>query len=105
MIVVVGRVSTDADKREELVRIGQAVAQASRGEEGCISYRVYEDTEEPCDFVFVEEWTSQDALQQHFATRHIAEFMRAIMGAITAPPDVKFHDIASSTDLSDVRVG
>jgi quinol monooxygenase YgiN len=30
MIVVVGRVRTDADKRAELVRIGQAVAAASQ---------------------------------------------------------------------------
>ena len=105
MIVVVGRVSTDAGKREELVRIGQAVAVASREEPGCISYRVYEDCERPGDFVFVEEWESQAALQEHFRTQHIAEFMRAISGAIVGPPDVKFHDIASSTDLSEVTAG
>ena len=30
MIVVVGRVRTDAERREELVRLGQTVAAASR---------------------------------------------------------------------------
>ena len=78
MIVVVGRVQTNADKREDLIRIGQAVAQASRAEAGCISYRVYEDTEVENDFVFVEEWEDSQALKRHFATSHIAEFMRAI---------------------------
>jgi quinol monooxygenase YgiN len=102
MIVVVGRVSSDAQKRDELVRIGQAVASASRAEAGCISYRLYEDTETPGDFVFVEEWESMDALQTHFATPHIAEFMGAIRNAITAPPDVKFHEIARSIDLAEV---
>ena len=53
MIVVVGRVRTDADKREQLVGIGQAVALASRAEAGCISYRLYEDSEIENDFVFV----------------------------------------------------
>jgi quinol monooxygenase YgiN len=105
MIVVVGRVSTDADKRDELLRIGQAVARASREEPGCISYRVYEDSERPNDFVFVEEWESRSALQEHFRTPHIAEFMGAIYAAITGPPDVKFHDIASSMDLSEVSAG
>lgn len=105
MIVVVGRVQTNAGKRAELVRIGQAVAAASRLEAGCISYRLYEDTESENEFVFVEEWESDDALRRHFATSHVAVFMRAIPAAIVAPPDVKFHSIASSMDLADVTTG
>jgi quinol monooxygenase YgiN len=105
MIVVVGRVRTDADKREQLVQIGQAVAAASREEAGCISYRMYEDSEIKNDFVFIEEWESEEALREHFATRHIAQFMKAIPATIVAPPDVKFHTIASSMDLADVSAG
>jgi quinol monooxygenase YgiN len=105
MIVVVGRVRTEADRRGELVRIGQAVAQASRAEAGCISYRLYEDTETENDFVFVEEWESTEALQLHFATAHVREFMQAIPATLVAPPDVKFHTIASSMDLADVSSG
>ena len=102
MVVVVGRVQTDAGKRDALVRIGQAVAKASRVETGCISYRVYEDTELPHEFVFVEEWESEEALQRHFATSHVREFMQAIPGAIVVPPDVKFHTVASTKDLAEV---
>ena len=102
MIVVVGRVRTDADKRSELVRIGQQVAAASRAEPGCISYRLYEDTEAENNFVFVEEWESDEALKRHFATPHIAEFMRSIPATLVVPPDVKFHTIASTRDLADV---
>jgi quinol monooxygenase YgiN len=105
MIVVVGRVRTDTDKREALVRIGQAVAGASRAETGCISYGLYEDTENENEFVFVEEWESTEALKRHFATAHIAEFLQAISATIVAPPDVKFHTIASSMDLAEVTAG
>jgi quinol monooxygenase YgiN len=105
MIVVVGRVRTDPDKREALVRIGQAVAAASRAESGCISYRLYEDTEIENEFVFVEEWDSSESLQTHFATSHVQDFMQAIPATIVAPPDVKFHTIASSMDLADVSGG
>jgi quinol monooxygenase YgiN len=105
MIVVVGRVQTDADGRAELVRIGQTVAATSRQEPGCINYRVYQDTENENDFVFVEEWESDEALQQHFATSHVAEFLQAIQATLVAPPDVKFHTIASSMDLADVTAG
>ncbi len=69
MIVVVGRVRTDAQRRARLIEIGQRVAQASRAEPGCISYRLHEDTEVENDFVFVEEWQDDDALQATSARR------------------------------------
>ncbi|HTY97723.1 MAG TPA: putative quinol monooxygenase [Solirubrobacteraceae bacterium] len=105
MIVVVGRVCTDAEKRAQMLEVAHKVATASREEEGCVDYRVFEDTEQPNNFVFVEEWKDEDALQQHFATPHIAEFMQAVMGTIVAPPDVRFHEIASTRDLSQVGAG
>jgi quinol monooxygenase YgiN len=105
MIVVIGRVVTDATRRRDLVRIGQAVARASRTEEGCLSYRVYQDTEAENEFVFAEEWESQEALTRHFGTPHIARFMKAIPATVVAPPDVRFHTIASSVDLADLNVG
>jgi quinol monooxygenase YgiN len=105
MIVVVGRVCTDADKREELMRVARAVAAASRTEAGCIGYRVYEDVDVPNDFVFVEEWENDAALRAHFGTAHISEFMQAIPATITSAPDVKFHTISSSLDLSEVQAG
>jgi len=105
MIVVVGRVQTDATKREALVRLGEAVAAASRRETGCINYRLYEETERENHFLFVEEWESQAALEQHFATSHVQQFMREIPATLVAPPDVKFHTIASTRDLADVGSG
>ena len=101
MIVVVGRVRTDGEKRAELIRVAQAVARASRDDEGCISYRFYEDTEVANDFVFIEEWESDDALRKHFATPHIAEFMQAVPATIVDAPDVSFHTIESTRKLAN----
>jgi hypothetical protein len=35
----------------------------------------------------------------------VRKFMQAIPSAIIAPPDVKFHTIASSMDLAEVSTG
>ncbi len=105
MIVVVGRVASDSERREDLIRVAQAVARASRQEEGCISYRIYQDTETENSFVFVEEWADEEALQRHFHTPHIAEFMRALPATLAGVPEVKFHTVASTKDLSDVSAG
>jgi len=61
MIVVVGRVGTDAERRADLIRVGQTVARASREEIGCINYGLYQDTENENEFVLVEEWESEAA--------------------------------------------
>jgi quinol monooxygenase YgiN len=105
MIVVIGRAVTDASRRAELIQVGQAVAAASRAEEGCIGYRMYEDTEIENEFVFVEEWDSQEALDTHFRTQHVAQFMAAVPATLAAPPDVKFHTIAGTVDLADINAG
>jgi quinol monooxygenase YgiN len=102
MIVVVGRVESDAERRDALIAAGQKVAGSSRQEPGCISYRLYEDTEQPNAFVFIEEWADDEALQDHFRTPHIAEFMSAMPATLTAPPDVRFHTIERTRDLSNV---
>lgn len=102
MIVVVGRVRTSPDKVEELTRIGQEVAQASREEEGCLGYRFYADTEDPEAYLFVEEWESMEALQRHFTTPHVAALMQSMPGVIVGTPDVQFHEVARSIGLADI---
>jgi quinol monooxygenase YgiN len=102
MIVVIGRVKTDAERRDRLIAVGQRVARASREEPGCTSYRLYEDSERLNEFVFIEVWESEQALQRHFATEHIAQFMQAVPETLVEAPDVQFHTVAGSRDLTDV---
>lgn len=102
MIVVVARVRTDAERRDALLRVTLPSVAASRNDPGCIGYRLYEDLETPNDFVIIEEWESQEALLAHFATPHIATFMREMPPLLTAPPDVQFHTVASTATLADV---
>ena len=58
----------------ELAAAGLAqLAQATRDEEGCISYVLYESAAAPGTFVTVEEWRSQDDLDAHLASPHVAQ--------------------------------
>lgn len=102
MIVVIGRVRTDAEHRAELVRIGQEVAARSRGEEGCLAYRLLVDTEDEHAFTMVEEWADATALARHFRQPHLIGFMRSLSALLTAEPDVRFHTVESTADLSNV---
>jgi quinol monooxygenase YgiN len=52
------------------------VIPATRAEEGCEEYGVYEDTQQPGRYVFVERWRDKAALDRHIATAHMAAWMQ-----------------------------
>lgn len=54
------------------------LAEATRGEEGCLSYHLYESAAAPGTFITVEEWRDQDDLDAHMQSAHVGA---AIAGA------------------------
>jgi quinol monooxygenase YgiN len=76
---------------------------ASRGDEGCIGYRFYEDLEQPERYVILEEWRDDEALQIHFAQPHTAKFMGALAPMLVEPADALFHTTASTRVLDPAK--
>lgn len=48
------------------------LAAATRQEEGCLAYDLFESGSAPGTFLTVERWTGQAALEAHLATPHVA---------------------------------
>ncbi len=99
MIVVTGRVRIPPEQRAEFAAIATEMCAASRADDGCIGYRVYEDLEQPNRYVFVEEWRDDVALQSHFAQPQTARFMGALVPMLAEPADALFHTVASTRRL------
>lgn len=64
---------------------------ATRQEEGCLAYDLYESAGAPGVFVTVEEWTDQAALDAHMRTPHIAAALGAAEGALAG--DIAIHPL------------
>jgi len=47
-------------------------------EEGCITYQLHRDSENPRRFVFTEEWASRELLDRHLAAPHIQKLFAAL---------------------------
>ena len=52
--------------------------QASRKEEGCLSYQLYEAVTDENNFVMVETWGNQQAIELHNATSHLQNFAKKV---------------------------
>jgi quinol monooxygenase YgiN len=78
MLVVAGTLSLDPAKRELAIAAMRELMVETRKEPGCISYSFLADLENPGDFRVFEEWKSQQDLDAHIKTPHMARFQKAV---------------------------
>lgn len=74
MIIVEAKCKAKPGKRDAFIEAAQPCIAATRKEEGCRAYRLYASTENDVDLLYFEIWTSREALADHIASKHMAEF-------------------------------
>lgn len=93
MIIVTARVTLKPGERETFLSAVSEITPPSRAEPGCISYHCYADPFSEHDFLFVEEWESQEALDAHFETAHFIAFSKILGGCTVGSPIVKVYHV------------
>ncbi len=68
-----------------------ALAEATRAEEGCLAYELFESASAPGTFVTLERWTDQAALDSHMTMPHVAAAFAAADGALSG--EVAIHPL------------
>lgn len=84
---VILRLAAKPDKVEELKGILIGLVAPTRKEAGCLSYEIFQNRADPCDFTFVEEWASEAALDAHWATPHVQDALARGVPLLAAQPD------------------
>ena len=77
IVIVAGTVSVEPANRGAAQAAIRAMVAATRREPGCVSYDFSADFDDPARFHVREVWADEAALDAHFATPHVADFMRA----------------------------
>ncbi|WP_118779430.1 putative quinol monooxygenase [Neisseria lactamica] len=83
-IQIVALVTVKPEYTETLKPLFQSLVKASRAEEGNISYDLHQEIGKPNRFVFVENWKSQAAIDEHNASGHFQNFVKSIEGKTEA---------------------
>jgi quinol monooxygenase YgiN len=97
MILVIGRVRCEAERREDLIALMERMQEESRREEGCLRYGFFSAVEDPLSLVAVEEWADREALDRHFAQPHLQEFARGLGEVVSERPEVAIHEVAATS--------
>ncbi|MBE7189536.1 putative quinol monooxygenase [Jatrophihabitans endophyticus] len=74
---------------EDVVReaLSELVA-PTREEEGCLSYSLYQSSDDSTVFVTVESWRAAEDLEGHMKSAHIAATFAKAGDALAAPPAI-----------------
>ena len=92
-IRVVALVNVRPEKLQEAFEAFDPLVASTRNEEGCITYELLQNVEDPHDLTFVEEWSSAEALQAHFETEHFLAVAARADELLTAPPDIRRYTV------------
>jgi quinol monooxygenase YgiN len=78
MILVTGTIDIDPDQRDAFVELLKPLMATTRAEAGCDHYSFAGDVEDPGRFYIAERWETEEAMQAHSASEHLATFMGAV---------------------------
>ena len=75
MIKVVAKNYVQEDKMDEVMELNKELVEATRKEEGCISYAVYQDEKDATILTMIEEWENRDVLKKHMHSEHFTRIV------------------------------
>jgi quinol monooxygenase YgiN len=93
-LILVAEVHGLAGRAGELRELLDALADGSRAEPDCASFRVLA-AQDIGEFVLISVWT-RDALGSHYATPHYRRYRAAVTPLLARPSDVTIHHISST---------
>ncbi len=92
--MILAKVFIKPGSEADFITAAQVMITNSNKEEGCTSYTLYQDPYEKTDFIFVERYKNQAAIDAHFATPYFKEFGTTIGNMTSKPTEIKIIDIA-----------
>ena len=98
MIIVHGTFPVKAELRKDALELMRQMAVASRAEDGCISYEFYVGLTDPNMLLLFQEWESVDALQGHFETEHMEEFLKVLPDVLNGEVATRRYEVKVSDD-------
>jgi len=78
---------------DKVLAILSDVVEPTRGESGCISYELLQNRADRTDFTFVEEWTTDAAIDTHLAAKHIRDGLTMLSGLLSDEPDIRRYNL------------
>ncbi len=90
---VVARIQARPETVDEVRELLLALIKPTRQEQGCVTYELLQNHDDPCDFTFVEEWACDADLAAHAASDHLRAIGARLAPVVAAAPDIRRYEL------------
>lgn len=95
MITATLRINASEAKKAEIIRLLRSLIEPTRVETGCLGCRLYQEVNDGNALSWVEEWKTQQNLEQHLKSAQYAKILAALEMS-DAQPEVRFDTVAET---------
>lgn len=75
MIKIIARSIIKENHLSDALHLYQFLVKETVKEQGCISYELFQELDNPNNLTLIEEWEDEDALQRHTQTPHFVDLV------------------------------
>lgn len=93
MIKVVATFLFHPENVDRATALCKELIDETRKEQGCVQYELAQSGETPAEFVILETWETQAALDVHSASAHFTRLVPVLAGLCVQPPAVKSYTL------------
>ncbi|RUS46252.1 putative quinol monooxygenase [Cohnella sp. AR92] len=91
MIIVHANLQIKPDQEEAFLREVKAVIEATRKEEGNLSYELKKSVDQEHHYTMIELWKDMEAAQSHNTSEHFASFVNQARSLLAAPMELNLY--------------
>lgn len=91
-VIIASRMHVKSGCIGEFKKIAAPLIEATRQEEGCLQYDLYQDSSDSTVFFFYEVYADRTAQELHSASEYLARFKSERQQLVCGPSDVTVYD-------------
>lgn len=95
MKMILARIYVKPGKEAEFIEAFREMEDNSNKEEGCLGYKLYQDPDEKSNFIVVERYKNQAAINYHFGTEYFKAFGPKTAVMTAKPSEILIYDISN----------
>lgn len=99
MIIISGSMRLPAEATDEMRRLTDTLAEATRAEPGNLDYGFWTSASQPGVWHVFERWADQDAIDGHNASAHLAEFFGGVGALGISDVSLVAYDVSAERRL------
>lgn len=92
MIILNVFLAIKSDEESNFISFAKDLVESSRAESGNAMYNLYKQIDGGCNYIILEHWKDNAAIESHNKTAHFQKFAAEIGNYVSGPVDIQKYE-------------